>query len=100
VDPPREKAPELFRLVANPVREDRARFAVQVSRPGPVVLVICDVAGRKLREITRTCSVGFHEMTWDGSDDDGNAMKSGVYYVRARVPGQLSAVTRPLVLLR
>jgi hypothetical protein len=51
---------------------------------------------RKL--VDATAEAGPHEATWDGLDDRGGAVSSGVYFYRLETPG--FAETRKMVLLR
>ncbi len=53
----------------------------QVPQTGSMKLVIYDLLGRKVR--TLTCglvSSGTYETDWDGTDDDGNILNSGIYF--------------------
>jgi flagellar hook assembly protein FlgD len=50
-----------------------------------VQLDVYDVAGRHVRTLVRrTVTVGEHRVTWNGRDDAGRAVASGVYLVRLR----------------
>lgn len=92
---------EPFHALTNPVREDRARFAITLSQRARVLIVIYDIAGRRVRTLSdATLAAGPHEIAWDRRGDDGGLVKPGVYYVLARLPGAHSTVSRSLVLLR
>jgi hypothetical protein len=69
----------------NPVRrEGHVRFAVDV--PAPVSLEIYDVSGRRVRAlVAASMEPGEHEAAWDGRDDGGTGVTSGIYFVRLRV---------------
>ena len=65
---------------------------------GPVVIHIHDAAGRLVRRLSGSAVSGVMERLWDGRDDGGRNLPSGVYFVRVgglRKP----AVTR-LVLVK
>ncbi|MCK4547917.1 MAG: T9SS type A sorting domain-containing protein [Candidatus Eisenbacteria sp.] len=48
-----------------------------------VEIVIYDVSGRLVRDLVRsTRSMGSHVATWDGRDETGRVVASGVYFVR------------------
>jgi hypothetical protein len=92
---------EAFRIVPNPVRGGRVTFTIRVARPGDVVIAIYDVAGRKRRTVAMWESpVGSHELMWDGRDDAGQLLSSGIYFARVQFPGVVLPITRSLVLLR
>lgn len=66
----------------NPFRADtRIRFALpQAER---VDLRVFDVGGRAVRTLVRDeLGAGVHNVAWDGRDDDGNRVASGVYFYR------------------
>lgn len=57
---------------------------VIVSSPSQVELVLFDVRGRQVRTLhSGWLDQGRHEFTWDGRDDDGQALSSGIYLARA-----------------
>ena len=98
-------APEVrvdpFRIAPNPVHGGRAMFTIRVSRPGDVVIEIYDVAGRKRRTVANgEYPVGSYEVLWDGRDDDGQFLASGIYFARAQFPGLAPPIKRSLVFLR
>ena len=50
---------------------------------GDAAIGILDLAGRRIRaEVLRGLRSGEHEFTWDGKDDRGRPVASGVYVVR------------------
>jgi len=55
-----------------------------VTQPDAVHLGIYDIAGHLVRELLdgSVQSAGQHQIVWDGRDDAGNTMQSGVYLVR------------------
>lgn len=59
---------------------------------------IYDVSGRLVRTVSADSSPGPHEATWDGRDELGSPVASGVYFVRASCDGQCADST--VVLLR
>lgn len=65
----------------NPFRE-RAFLSFQVARvAGPVRVTVYDVAGRVVRTLAAgPMDPGPHELVWDGTDDRGETVASGVYY--------------------
>lgn len=59
------------------------RIRYDVPRAGPVRLAIYDLAGRQVRTLLDgPASPGRHTATWDGRDDTGRHLASGVYVAR------------------
>jgi hypothetical protein len=71
-----------------------------LAQDGHVSLRIYDVAGRQVRTlINATMTAGFdHQATWNGLDDAGKRVSSGVYFYRL-VAADLTA-TRKLVVMK
>lgn len=64
-----------------------------------VELTIYDAGGHRVRRLLRGAQgAGDHEVTWDGRDDGGNRVGSGVYFYRLRSGG--FDQTKRLVLLK
>ena len=70
-----------------------------LAEAGPVRLTILDVSGRLLRDlIAAKMPAGSHEVSWDGQDDAGRAVASGVYLYRLESGSHASQ--RKMLLLR
>ncbi|MCP4573107.1 MAG: T9SS type A sorting domain-containing protein [bacterium] len=55
-------------------------IAFATAAPGRVRLTICDVRGRRVRALLdETRPAGSHTATWNGDDDGGRSVASGVY---------------------
>lgn len=72
------------------------RLTWQLAEPGPVRLVIYDLAGRPVRSWgVAQQSVGAHSIEWDGSGDNGRSLPAGSYFCRLTIarakPVQLTA---------
>jgi flagellar hook assembly protein FlgD len=78
----------------------RTTIRYRLSRAARVDLAIFDVAGRRVRvlESDRQRGAGLRTVTWNGRDDRGRVVASGVYFVRLRVDGE--SYSRRLVLLK
>jgi hypothetical protein len=58
------------------------RIEYAVSREAPVHVRIVDTAGRRVRSLLEaTQTAGSHSILWDGRDDSGHVVASGVYFV-------------------
>jgi PKD repeat protein len=97
------------------VQSAPARLALQPNRPNPfnpstwirfelpaadhVSLVIYDATGRPVRTIAdRVFDSGAHALEWNGRDDAGRSMASGVYFMQLRAGER--TLTRKMVMAR
>ncbi|MCA9759721.1 MAG: T9SS type A sorting domain-containing protein [Candidatus Eisenbacteria bacterium] len=95
---PAEVAPDpsigvtrLHGATPNPFR-DRTSLRYSLSTEGPVRLSIYDVAGRTVRTLVDAVrEPGHYATAWDGMDDLGRAVPSGVYWARFEANGQTLA---------
>ncbi len=76
------------------------RIAFEVgSDVGTASLAVYDLRGRLVRTLVAgAVDLGRHTASWDGRDDGGRAVPSGVYFVRLEVGGE--ARGRKLLLLK
>ena len=82
----------------NPAR-DGARFQLATPRTMTVRLALYDAEGRRVRVLTNgALSAGTRSLRWEGDDDAGRALPSGLYFARLEADGQV--VTRTIVLQR
>jgi hypothetical protein len=90
---PLEAGPSLPRLgtglvaaAPSPFRTDVA-LTLAFARAGEAELVVHSVDGRRVRTLARGhFDAGTHRVTWDGRDDSGRDVPSGVYFARLRSP--------------
>ncbi len=72
-------------VVPNPFNP-RTTIRFAVPNGGSVELAIYDLQGRRVRTLlARPLAAGSHEVVWDGRDQAGGAVASGVYLARLRV---------------
>ncbi len=83
----------------NPVR-DRTSIDFALPGYGRVDLRVYDVQGRCLRTLAerQVTEPGQHRLVWDGRDDQGRRLASGIYYVRLQVNGRDRASSKVVVL--
>ena len=75
------------------------RIEFHIAETSPVSLQIVDMLGRNVRAlIAGAYDPGSYVAEWDGTNDDGQDVASGVYFYRLSAGGYLS--TRRMVLLR
>lgn len=94
VNPAPAPTPSRLSVEPNPFNPlTRLAFELQVATP--VRLVIHDVSGRAVRTLEdgTVLAAGRHEAVWDGRDDGGRSMASGVYVARLEA-GAWSATSR------
>ena len=97
------KKPDAFRLaqnVPNPFNPRTAiRFEVPGASGGAVELAVFDLLGQRVRTLASgSIEAGSHEITWDGRDEMGRDVSSGVYVARLKGEGFVGA--RKMVLIR
>lgn len=74
-------------------------YAVSGTRPQTVLIQIFDVHGRLVSTpVSRPFDPGYYEFRWDGHDDHGRPVSSGVYFYRAAIGP--NAFSRKMALLR
>ena len=79
----------------NPV----TRIDYTVDLEGPVHLAIYDISGKLVRTlINRRMRSGSHEAEWDGRDNGGRAVASGIYFYR--LTAGKNSLARKAVLLK
>ena len=67
----------------------RTTIALDLPRAGEVAVRLYDIRGRLVRTLhDGPLGEGRHELTWDGDDDAGRAMASGVYFYEVRAAGE------------
>jgi hypothetical protein len=78
----------LWTIAPNPSRRgESARLAFEVARDGDLVEAgLYDIAGRRVAVLAHGPAIaGPHSMAWDGRDERGALVNSGVYFARVRV---------------
>jgi len=69
------------------------QIVFDLERTGPVEVGIFDVRGQRVATLERgTLQRGRHSLTWQGLDDAGRAMASGVYFCRLFAAGETATM--------
>ena len=79
------------------------RIDYLISEPGFVVIRIYNAVGQEIRKLLETeLSTGTHSITWDGKDNDGRIVGTGVYFyiLQHNTNNQRLSLTRKLLMLR
>jgi len=96
---PTATAARLLAPFPNPFNPS-TRLRYELSRPGRVEIAILDAAGRRLCGLlAASLPAGPGFVTWDGRDDAGRSLPSGVYLARLSWDGA-PAATQKLHLIR
>lgn len=83
----------------NPTRDaSHLRFALPAAGAGSARLSLHDASGRRVRSFAGPFAAGVHEVRWDGRDDAGRAVRSGLYFFQLDAAG--TKLTRRLVVVR
>jgi flagellar hook assembly protein FlgD len=70
-----------------------------LSEPGAANLSVYSITGQKIRTlVSEYITFGTYTIVWDGKDDSGNAIASGVYFSRLEARGKVE--TRRMLLIR
>jgi len=93
--------PEVFALYQNTPNPFTTLTAIKYTLPKAeyVNLTVYDMTGRIVRTLVKEQqSAGYYDVTWDGRDDSGNSLTTGVYFCRIKA-GEFSK-TEKLVLMK
>ena len=72
------------------------RFSTAIE--SPVTVTVFSITGQKIRElVSERLPVGIHSARWDGCDENGGRVSSGIYMVRLKA-GDVSSSSRVLLL--
>lgn len=85
--PPSTAGARLIGCYPNPFNP-KTTIEYVVSSEGPVRLTVFDARGRQVRVLAdEPKQPGSHTVTWDGRDQDGHLLASGVYFHRIEASG-------------
>ena len=86
-----------LRLFPNPFNP-RTELQFTLDRPGRIEVEVFDLKGRRVRRLASgDFGAGDHRVLWDGLDDAGRALSSGLYFVRLSTPAAVSTARALLV---
>jgi D-alanyl-D-alanine carboxypeptidase len=89
---------KLYQNYPNPFDES-TRISFELSGSTKVKLVIYDISGRRVRLLTNSLfRPGKHSVVWNGHNDEGKAMASGLYFVHLQAADHI--ITRKIMILR
>lgn len=83
----------------NPFRE-QLTLLFNTKQQGHISCEFYNVKGQKVRSLTDMhYSSGDHMLIWDGCDNSGNKLGSGIYFMRMQLDGKVVA-TRKMIMVR
>ncbi len=63
----------------------------EIANDGQISLIVYDVMGRKVKTLTNGyASAGQYSVVWDGRDDSGMQVSSGVYFYVIKTPANIA----------
>lgn len=71
---------------------------IETAAPSNIRVAVFDVAGRRVRDMSLPASTSSQRVEFDGRDDSGKLLASGVYFCRIEARGE--TVTRKMVITR
>ena len=96
-----EAAPAGFAITGNYPNPFNPSTTISFTLPtsGTAALAVYDITGRKVRNLVNgVLSAGSHEAVWNGRDENGKPVSSGVYIARLRSEG--NAVSTRMMLVK
>lgn len=97
----RQAIPEEFALGSNLPNPFNAVTTIKYQLPddGNVTIGVYSVLGKKVATLVDgEVEAGYHTIVWDGTDDEGNDVPSGIYFYRMDATG--FKVTRKMTLMK
>jgi hypothetical protein len=92
--------PNLRAPYPSPMR-DQATISFVLPSAQSVRLELYDVRGHRVRTLVRASrEQGIHDVRWDGRDDAGERVASGVYFARLQLPEAGTELTEKVTLVR
>jgi hypothetical protein len=76
--------------VPNPFRYETV-FSFSVPRASGASLTIVDLAGRRVKALWSGAAPGTRRVSWNGTDERGHRVTSGIYFALLRSGGELRA---------
>jgi hypothetical protein len=91
---------KLFQNYPNPFNQNTViRYSLDVARPVPTILKLYNILGKEVRELVNIKqSSGNYTVIWDGKDNSGKEVGSGIYFYQLRAGDPKE--TKKLVLIK
>ena len=80
-------------------RSPETTIEFSLKYPGYICLEIYNIRGQKINTLVDEFKdAGYHHIIWNGKDDSGNSVSSGLYFYQFNVNGKTEAVKKCLLL--
>jgi hypothetical protein len=88
----------LYQNYPNPFNAS-TKIIFELPKASEVELIVLDLFGRRVRTFEKeTRNAGVHSIVWNGNDNEGNPVSSGIYFIQMQTDQQL--LTRNALLLK
>ena len=78
-----------------------AEIHYQIPAPGEISLKVYDITGKRVRTLVDgKKEAGYYKIDWDGRNERGEELASGVYFYRLTAGREEFKATRKLILMR
>jgi len=98
----KERLPEVFKVYQNYPNPFNPSTTIKFDLPEDtrVSVVIYNILGNRVRTLVdnKMYRAGYHSLVWDGKDDNGNKVTSGIYIYRVQAGSRVS--TRRMLLIK
>ncbi|RKY44197.1 MAG: hypothetical protein DRP88_08535, partial [Candidatus Neomarinimicrobiota bacterium] len=98
----KERLPEVFKVHQNYPNPFNPSTTIKFDLPEDtrVSVVIYNILGNRVRTLVdnKMYRAGYHSLVWDGKDDNGNKVTSGIYIYRVQAGSRVS--TRRMLLIK
>lgn len=89
---------QLFSNYPNPFNPETT-ISFDLAEQSPVTIEVFNIKGQKMKTLVRdSYTPGHHSVVWNGTDNNGNSVSSGVYFYRMNTPNHIS--TQKMLLLK
>lgn len=96
--PPQPQPADLHAAYPNPFNASTV-IPFRIERPGSTRLIVFTVLGQRVRTLVDAeLAAGEHLVTWNGRDDEGRGLGTGLYLCRLSAGGHPAAVAKVLIL--
>lgn len=96
-EPPLPEVTKLFGNYPNPFNPETT-ISFDLAEQGPVTIEVFNIKGQKVKTLVRSYTPGRHSVVWNGTDNNGKFVSSGVYFYRMSTPNHIS--NRKMLLLK
>jgi beta propeller repeat protein len=98
-NPARREARLSFGLPRHTAHSDGASWPVPSEEKRPVDVSVYNVEGRAIRRLfSEVIAPGYYQVSWDGKNDAGMPVSSGIYFLAVSVEGSMTS--RKVMLVR